>query len=344
MSDKISIGIIGGGFGKRVLLPVCFQHPRLSVRWLATKHSLSTDVPTAVQTTLQWEAILLDPEVKAIVIATPHALHAEQGRASLAAGKHVLCEKPLALNASEAFELAKQCAKERLVGAVNYSLRFVPSRALFQSLIEDDVIGPLQSLRLSFFRNDFDRWPSAWYYEQKQGGGVLLATGSHLIDAVCWLTQSEIRWVDSVVSMEANIDVGFSVMMETDSDCLCFIEVSHRIPGAGNHTIEAHGTNGSLLLNAEGQVVLIRAGHTQRYDLTSRHHMGFGENPWEGDPRLQPTARAVDLFVNRILSSSAPLPIDFWTAAKNQAVIDAIRTSHLKRRRVDIKKLDHYTG
>lgn len=345
MPEKISVGIIGGGFGRRILLPVFLKHPALSVKWLATNHDLPVgSVPSTVKETSQWEELLNDSEVGVIAIATPHSLHAQQVKASLAAGKHVFCEKPLALNTSEAFELAKQCTEVGLVGVVNYNFRFIPSRALFQSLIENGVIGPLRSLQLSFFRDDFDRWPSGWYYDRKQGGGALLATGSHLIDAVRWLTQSEIKWVDSSISMEANIDVGFSVTMETDSSCLCSIDVSHRISGIGKHIIEAHGADGSLLLDAEGQVIFTRAEYTCRYYPTASHLTGFGENPWEGDPRLQPTARTVDLFVNHIVHSSVVLPIDFLIAAKNQAVIDAIWTSHLEQRRAVVEKLDLSKG
>lgn len=344
MPKKISLGIIGGGFGKRVLLPVCLQHPKLLVKWLATRHQPATGVPTSVQKTLQWEEIISDSEVDAVVIATPHDQHVEQIKACLLAGKHVLCEKPLALNATNAISLAKLCEEKGLVGMLDYSFRFIPSRALFQSVLEEGVIGSLRLLRLSFFRDDFNSWPNKWYYQRQHGGGAILSTGSHLIDAVHWLTKSKIKWVNAVVSTKEDIDVECSATMATDSGCICTVEISHRIPGAGKHVIEAQGTEGSLTLNANSQVIRVQTNHVQQYTPMPSHLRGFGESLWDGEPRLQPTARVVDLFVDHVLRSSATSPISFWTAATNQTVLDAIWISHSTGQRVAVQTLDHYKG
>lgn len=340
MTEKITtIGIIGGGFGKRVLLPVCLQHPLLSVKWLAVRRNFPNDVPADLSVTLRWEDIIEDAEVQAVAIATPHDLHAEQVRACLAADKHVLCEKPLALSAQEARDLAEQCDRAKRVGVVDYSFRYIPQRSLFHSLIVRGLIGRPQLLRMSFFRNDFERWPSQWYYERQRGGGALIATGSHLVDSVHWLTQSTIRWVNAVVRPENNIDVGFSMMMETESGCTCAIDVSHCIPGPGKHTIEAYGENGSLFLDAEERVVKLEGNNVQVFSPEERHRFGFGNQPWEDESRLQPTAKVVDLLVQKILNPLSDNPIDFWTATRNQSVIEAIQISYRERRRVQVQKL-----
>lgn len=341
MTEMMTIGVIGGGFGKRVLMPVCLKHPQLSVKWIATKQHLSAGVPLGVKATLRWEDIAEDPEVHAVVIATPHDLHARQVNALLTAGKHILCEKPLALSAEEAFALAKRCEQARLVGMMDYSFRFIPQRSLFQSLIVNGLVGHLELLRLTFFRDDFERWPSQWYYDRRRGGGALITTGSHLIDSIHWLTQSDVRWVNAIISMKDDTDVGFSVMMETESGCICVVDVSHRIPGSGKHTIEAYGESGSLFLTADGQVIKVRGGGVQAFTPAEQHRFGFGERLWDGDPRLQPTACVVDLFIQGILKPSITVPMNFWTATKNQVVIDAIWTSHLKKGRVTVTKLNH---
>lgn len=335
-ANKITIGIIGGGFGKRVILPVCLRHPRLQTKWLATRRTVPANIPTSIKITHRWQDIVEDPKVHAVIIATPHDMHAEQVRVSLATSKHVLCEKPLALGAKEAILLAKQREKTQLVGMMDYSFRFIPERRLFQELVTSGLIGNLRLLRLSFFRDDFERWPSRWYYDNSRGGGALISTGSHLVDAVHWLTQSDVHWVNAVIFWEGLIDVGFSAMLETKSGCICSIEVSHRIPGSGKHTIEAHGQNGSLLLESNGKVVKVKNGKVQEFTIKDRHRLGFGNDLWNDEPRLQPVARVIDKFVSHIISPSAVIPMSLWTAARNQAVIEAIRVSHREKKRIKI--------
>lgn len=336
MQKKITVGIVGGGYGKRVLLPVCLQHPRINVKWIATKHDSPIDIPVNLHKTIDWHDILSDSDIEAVLISTPHDIHAEQIEACLNAGKNVLSEKPLALNASDAIRLAELCDKTSLVGAINYNFRFIPQRHSFQSLLINGEIGSLKSLRLCFFRNDFDNWPSQWYYERKRGGGALLSTGSHLIDAIHWLTQSNICSINSSIEIENDIDVGFSTMMETDSGCTCFIEVSHRIPGAGKHTIEAHGDKGSLYLSNVGQILKVYSGNTHIYDEGLNTQMNSDKNIWKDNPRFLPTYKVIDLFVDRIFNISSFLEFDFWMAVKNQIVLDKILESHNTQSKVHI--------
>lgn len=341
MMDKriVPVCIVGGGFGKRVLLPVCEQHPNLRVNSLVVKENIPEDVPKHVLVFTDLAEALKETEAELILIASPHALHEYQVDVALEAGKHVLCEKPLATNFRAAYTLQQKCTKLGLIGGVDYSFRFIPARAHFTNLVRSGTIGVLRFLYLSFFRDDFDRWPSKWYYDCNQGGGMLLATGSHLVDSACLLLNRQIVSLEAAIYEHSGIDTGFMVTLEAEGGAVCVIAVSHQIPGQGKHLIEAHGIDGSIFLNQDGAIVKVEHGELNQCPVPSTCFTGFQGKKWSGNPRLQPAARVVDEVVSAILESKPLVSLNFEAGVENQKILDAAREAHRTKRRVS---LDEY--
>jgi predicted dehydrogenase len=129
-----------------------------------------------------WRAAVSDPGVDVVVVSTPPSSHAEICVAALGAGKHVLCEKPLARNASEGRLIVETAARcERLI-ATGFNYRFYPSIAKAREILDAGGIGRLDHVR-SYAGYSAAEHGQAWLHDAAvMGGGVLRDNGIHLID------------------------------------------------------------------------------------------------------------------------------------------------------------------
>lgn len=139
---------------------------------------------------LRWtgdfEGILRDPGIQAVVLATPHSLHADQVRRAAAAGKHVFVEKPLALSVADA-DLMIQAAEEAgIVLAVGFNRRFHPSMRHLRRLTRDGALGTIVSVSAEQTAlHGLDLTPEAWRAQPEEApGGAMTAIGVHLVDGM----------------------------------------------------------------------------------------------------------------------------------------------------------------
>jgi predicted dehydrogenase len=145
-----------------------------------------------------YEEVLADAEVKVVHLCTPNHLHFQNARDALLAGKHVVCEKPLALNAAEAAELAALAKKTGLVAAVNYNLRFYPIHQEARARIQAGDLGStylIHGVYLQdwlYLKTDWN-----WRLEPEQGGDlrVVADIGTHWMDLVTYLTGLKVKSV-----------------------------------------------------------------------------------------------------------------------------------------------------
>jgi predicted dehydrogenase len=139
----------------------------------------------------RFDQALADPQVGVIHLCTPNQLHFPQARAALLAGKHVICEKPLALTPQESRELADLAQKTGLVAAVNYNLRFYPLIQEARARIQAGELGQTYLIHGAylqdwlFLKSDWN-----WRLEPEQGGDlrVVADIGTHWLDLVTYLT------------------------------------------------------------------------------------------------------------------------------------------------------------
>jgi predicted dehydrogenase len=133
-------------------------------------------------------ALLADPELDAVLIATPDALHAEQAIAAARAGKHVLCEKPMATRARDAHAMVAACAEAGVTLGVAYHLRWhLGHRALATRVHE---LGELRHARVCWSRRVADA--SNWRAGTEVGRWwALAAMGTHCVDLLGWLMRDQ---------------------------------------------------------------------------------------------------------------------------------------------------------
>jgi predicted dehydrogenase len=132
-------------------------------------------------------AVLSDPRVKAVVISTRNAALAPIALAAIYAGKHVLLEKPGALNAAQLRELRAAAAKSGARVRLGYNHRFHPALQKARSLVDADALGPLMFLRARYGHGGRTGYDREWRADPAlSGGGELIDQGVHLIDLARW--------------------------------------------------------------------------------------------------------------------------------------------------------------
>src|SRR5262245_53035291 len=99
------------------------------------------------------EAILADPAVDVVHVTSPNHLHVPQARAILAAGKHVVCEKPLAMTAAESVVLVEDAARSGRVNAVNFNIRFYPLHQHVREVVAAGALGDLRFMTGHYFQD-----------------------------------------------------------------------------------------------------------------------------------------------------------------------------------------------
>ena len=197
MAD-IGIGIIGAGQVAQYHLEALAKTPEAKVISLydvapdrASRTAAAFDVSHVDQTL---ENLLDRSEIDAVIVATPPAAHRAQTMMALAAGRHVLCEKPFALNASEAESMVETANEQgRFLAVCSGRERFGVGPATAHRLIESGELGDVYHVRTSGYRlrgRPISDNPNAgrWFVDKSQaGGGALIDIGVYLLDQVLWL-------------------------------------------------------------------------------------------------------------------------------------------------------------
>jgi predicted dehydrogenase len=193
VSEKVyRVGISGAGFGVNAHLPALLAHPRFEVVALASPSRAAQiakdrNVPNAFASCAEMVAgIGLD----AVVVASPPFQHRDDVLAALDAGKHVICEKPFALNIEQAEEMLAAAQDAGTACGIAHEFRFIPQRAAIKELVENGHLKPLRLIEMTHFDNylraDVER-PRGWWFDRNRGGGLCQARFSHQVDASNWI-------------------------------------------------------------------------------------------------------------------------------------------------------------
>jgi predicted dehydrogenase len=145
-----------------------------------------------------YEAMLSDPQVQVVHLATPNYLHYEQAKSALLAGKHVVCEKPLAMTSQESGDLVRVANETGRVNAVNYNLRFYPLSHQARAMIQGGELGDLFIIQGSYLQ-DWLLYPTDWNWRLEPDlGGTVRAIGdigSHWLDLMTFVTNLKVQRV-----------------------------------------------------------------------------------------------------------------------------------------------------
>jgi predicted dehydrogenase len=289
----VNVGVIGAGFmGKAhslayAAMPMFFWPPPAIPRRVMIAELGDAAAREAAQRygyerwAGDWRAVIDDPDVEVVDIAVPNDVHAEIAIAAAEAGKHVLCEKPLARTADEARAMRDAVVRAGVTNMVAFNYRRTPAVALARKLIDDGTIGAVRNFRGTYLQdwsNNPDL-PLSWRFRRDvAGSGALGDIGTHVIDFARYLA-GEITAVNAMAQRYIDdrpvpdggadqlagaqkltggrrepVDVDDEVMMllRFENGAVGSIEATRAAHGRKNHlAFELHGELGTLVFDYE---------------------------------------------------------------------------------------------
>lgn len=362
--SPLRIGVAGVGFGSLVHIPGLQSEGLEVVAVCARRRSRAEEaaarfgIPHVFD---DFDSMLAMEGLDAVSIVTPPAEHLRQVTAALAAGKHVICEKPFARDVGEARQMLAAAEASGLTAMVAHEFRFASGRMRAKELIDEGYVGRPLLVRASMVLDAFGsaRPPGAAippYNAQRdsaaEGAGMLFALGSHYIDGL-------IHWLGPVASVSAELrnlspkrlDGDAEVLSDADNlyllhltfenGTLAEIIGSMALPFGTGAGIEVYGDAGALVTPqgrgwnppAHGTVLGAQLGAPGFSELAMPERL----QPFtdDRDDRLMPFRLLVREFVAGVAAGTSPSP-NFADAVHCQAVLDAARLSSAEGRRVSI--------
>lgn len=209
------------------------------------------------KTMASFEAILADPVIDGVVIATPSALHMQQSVQAFDSGKAVFCQKPLGRNSEEVRAVVDASARANKLLGADFSYRYTAAFRKIHSIIRSGELGKIFAVDLKFHNAYGPDKP--WFYDLKQsGGGCVLDLGIHLIDLMLYAldfpevdkVQSSLYAKGVSVKGKEEVEDYASVIMELENDINAQLACSWNLKAGCEAVIEAsfYGTNGGVAL------------------------------------------------------------------------------------------------
>jgi myo-inositol 2-dehydrogenase / D-chiro-inositol 1-dehydrogenase len=187
----MKLGLVGYGAWGRHHARALAAAPSAQLGAIASSGSQASIDWPGVKLHRDWQALVADPSIKAVVVAVPNHLHASVALAALNAGKHVLLEKPMALSLAECDALAEAALRSGRVLSIGHELRVSTQWGRMGALIAEGAIGRVQAVNLTLFRFPYRQGSQGWRYDSARVGSWLLEEAVHHADlALLWLAAS----------------------------------------------------------------------------------------------------------------------------------------------------------
>ena len=366
MIDTLRIAIVGAGAvsdfhhvpGIRLepraeLVSICDENEALLAKrggeWKVSK------------TTTHFEDVAADPDVDAVIIATPNFTHRPIALACIDAGKHVMCEKPLGLNVAEAVEMFQAARNAGVRHMTAFTYRFAPSMRYLKHLVSSGALGTPRHFRSQRFLD----WPeTSWgwrQYKRTAGAGDLYDMTIHRIDfaqdllgpieavsgAVAQFAKRDQR-EDGTPCDPSDVDDWSALLGQFQCGAIGLWEGStlmkgYHNDGLGYEWAEVNGSEGSAVyrLAHPNTILLGKHGESLTEEEVPAEYLtpaGSPRNPNEGVPSVVFRYDLVHEFVSAILEGRDAEP-GFDAGASAQAVADAVLESFEKKSWVTVSSL-----
>lgn len=362
MKEKVGIGLIGTGFARKVQLPAFLA---CEGAWVASVSSASYENAQAAADefgighfSADWRDTILHPEVDLVCITTPPNLHREMTLFAIEHGKHVLCEKPMAMNVAEAEEMCDAAAGKPILALIDHELRFQPGRQVARDMLHSGAIGKVRHAKAIFqapHRGD-PNIPWNWWSDAAAGGGALGAINSHIIDSFNWFLGAPIRSVFCQLQShiaERRIPSGEMRQVTTDDEANMLLRFTDgpitehstglvsvsmlEFPKFQNR-VEFFGTEGALRIDHRGDVYMTRPGNSDWSPVEVEISAPVPGYPDTGFPR------GFTVFARKIIDAIRQGHVEIKDAPKFedglevQRVLDASRISSSQGQMVVIER------
>jgi len=202
------------------------------------------------------DALALD-EVQAVDICLPNYLHAPVAIAAAEAGKHVLCEKPMAVSLADAQAMIEVAERAGMTLMIRQSTRFAPPYSKVKQIVDAGVLGRINTMRGTHCHAGPEFWTPnyPWFFDKAQsGGGASLDMGIHICDFMLWLADKRVEEVTGFVgTLEKNIEVDDNIMglMRFEDGTFASFQASWSVKPMGDSSLTIHGEKGVLRLRSD---------------------------------------------------------------------------------------------
>ena len=281
----LRIGVVGTGFAKRVQLPGLRLVPGVEVTAISSGKRASADavahefgIPHVFDDGVE---LAQSGRADLIIVSSTPLSHTRYAIAALEAGRHLLCEKPLALDARQAWQMV-QAAERRpsQVAWVDHELRYEPNRRRIRELVREGAIGDVRHIEVvlkPYIRGDgrpqAPNAPWTWWFDAAQGGGILGAVGSHLIDLCRFWTGREVVQVagraetfvrertDAAGTVRpATADEFASAVLTLAGGVVVTLTLSIAAQHGPGHFAQISGSEGTIALSGETRLEIGKPG------------------------------------------------------------------------------------
>lgn len=276
------------------------------------------------------EELLADPEIDAVSVCTSNNTHAEVSIQAMRAGKHVLCEKPMARTVEECEKMLRVAKEMHCFLMIGQNQRFNTGHARAKELIEQGIIGKPLSFKTSFCHGGPERWLAGtdsdelpkdiWFFDKKIAGlGVMADLGIHKIDLMQYLLGHKIKEVTAkILTLDKKDSSGN--LIELEDNAICIFRMENGVIGTMNASWTDYGEedNSTVIFGTKGLMRL--------YD-NSEHTIQISTN--RGDKIYYDLDRMMTNLNQResgvIREFIRELENNTWTNAADDFSVNAIR-------------------
>ena len=280
-APRVRWGLIGcGDIGRKRVAPALREDPNSELAAVARARSAQAESFAKEFGARRWYStageLVSDGEIDAVYIATPVHLHAAQTIAAARAGKHVLCEKPMAMNVGECDQMIAACAERGVKLGVAYYRHFYPVVSRITEILASGEIGTPIIAQINAFEY-FDPAPTharRWLIEKElSGGGPMFDFGCHRIEVLMHLF-GRVRRVNALVSntlFNRSVEDTATAVFEFETGAQGVLSVTHAA-SEPQDTLSIFGSQGSLHVQALNDGALtVRVGTNERYESHPPH-------------------------------------------------------------------------
>jgi predicted dehydrogenase len=356
MTDRIRVGMIGTSWwADGMHLPSLTSHPQAEVVAIAGRGREAAEAMASkyhiAQVYNDFRQMIDQAGLDAIVISIPDDLHYEVAMVALDAGLHVLCEKPLALNAAQARAMYEKAEAKGVHHMTYFTIRWRPQFRYVKHLVDSGLAGHLFHAQFSQLGDYARSNKYAWRFDGSRANGVLGDLGPHSIDLARWYGGEIVRVsarLGTYFQRASNSDKPLvptndaaSLVLEFASGAQATLQVS-AVAKVSNHTQEInlglYGDAGSLLMAYDSEGTRIRAvqnGEPDFRTLPVPTEYWAGVDPAKPNDVFQKHSAGGRAFIDAILEGKTTGPT-FYDGWKAQQVIDAALESDKTRKWVEV--------
>lgn len=352
MTNKVRVGIIGtSGWADFMYLSALQSHPQADLRAICGRNRGSAEqmatkyyIPNVFT---DYKSMLNQGGLDAIVIGTPDDLHYEMTMQGLGTGLHVLCDKPLAVTAQQAWEMYQAAENAKVMHMVLFTYRWMPFFRYVRELIDQGYVGRCYHAEFRFLMGYARQKEYQWRFDQKRANGALGDLGIHMIDMAHWLVGDIARLSAQLGVFVDRPGADGGLIDPANDSALLLVEFANGTHGTIQASVVAHladremqqqvklyGEAGTLEVDYQyggpEAGAMIHAAHNedQQFQTLEVPAIYWGDvslsDPWEVFTKQSAGCRA---FIDAILENQFVGP-SFYDGYKAQQVMEGAMNSH----------------